>query len=197
MSKKHGHQGAPMSHTEARHLLNPLRRLILSPKKLIHRLDLTPDSTVLELGPGPGYFSLEIARFLTKGQLVLVDTQQEMLDMARERLEKNGVSNVGYRKGDACQLPAENGSFDLVFLVAVLGEVADRAACLKEIHRVLRPHGKLSLTEQFGDPDYIPMSENVALVQKAGFQLQEKYGVRFNYTLNFTVAEQGRRRDNR
>jgi hypothetical protein len=51
-----------MSYEHAAHLLNPLRKFILSPKKLVKRLELRENSKVLELGPGPGYFSLEIAR---------------------------------------------------------------------------------------------------------------------------------------
>ena len=52
----------PMPFERASHLLNPLRKLILSPKKLAGRLDLRQDSRVLELGPGPGFFSPEVAR---------------------------------------------------------------------------------------------------------------------------------------
>lgn len=188
MSKKHGHQGTPMPHTEARHLLNPLRGLILSPRKLARRLGLEPEYSVLEVGAGPGYYSVEIARRLTKGRLVLVDVQQEMLDMARERLEKAGLTNVEYWKADAGSLPADDASFDVVFLVAVLGEISDRSACLREAGRVLRPNGLLSLTEQLGDPDFISMPEILKLAANAGFKLCAKYGFRFNYTANFKPA---------
>ena len=90
------HEPRPMPCTKARHLLNPLRSLILSPEKLVQRLQLRPDFRVLELGPGPGYFSPAVARSIPKGKLVLVDIQQEMLDMARERLESKGLENVEY-----------------------------------------------------------------------------------------------------
>jgi len=188
MSKKHSHQGTPMSHTKAHHLLNPLRGLILSPKKLARRLGLKPVFSVLELGAGPGYYSIEIARRLTGGKLILVDVQQEMLDMARERLENSGITNVEYWKADAGSVPADNASFDVVFVVAVLGEISDRAACLREARRVLRADGLLSLTEQFGDPDFIPMAEIMKLTADAGFELVAKYGFRFNYTANFRLA---------
>lgn len=184
MAKKH--EPRPMPHTEAHHLLNPLRKLILSPRKLVQRLDLRPDSRVLELGPGPGYFSPEVAQSVPKGKLILVDVQQEMLDMARKRLESVGFVNVEYRKGDATSLPVETEFFDAVFLVAVLGEVPDRDACLREIHRVLRPDGLLSLTEyRLGDPHFIPMPEMLRLVQAAGFRHCAKFGVCFHYTVNF------------
>lgn len=179
----------PMPHTQAHHLLNPLRGLILSPKGLVRRLNLRPDSTVLELGPGPGYFSPEVARAVPGGRLVLVDVQQEMLDMAKERLEAKGIGNVEYRRADAISLPAESESFDVVFLVTVLGEVPDRDACLREIHRVLRPHGLLSITEfKIGDPDFISRPELTASVQSAGFRCCARHGILFHYTIDCQKA---------
>ena len=165
------HRHEPMPHTH--HLLNPLRGLILSPKGLVKRLNLRPDSKVLELGPGPGCFSLEVARAVPEGRLVLVDVQQEMLDLAKERLDGKGIGNIECRRADPISLPAENESFDVVFLVAVLGEVPDRSACLREIHRVPRPDGLLSIPEfKIGDPDSIPRPELLASVQPAGFRCQ-------------------------
>jgi ubiquinone/menaquinone biosynthesis C-methylase UbiE len=189
--RRHG----PMPHTEAHHLLNPFRGLILSPKGLVKRLDLEPDSTVLELGPGPGYFSPEVARAVPEGKLVLVDVQQEMLDMARERIEGKGIGNVEYRRSEATSLPAENQSFDVVFLVAVLGEVPDRSACLREIHRVLRPEGLLSITEfKIGDPDFIPLPELLASVESEGFQCCSREGILFHYTIGCRKAARSRER---
>lgn len=140
----------------------------------------------LHLPAGPGYFSAEVARSIPAGKLVLVDIRQEMLDMARKRLEKNGIVNVECHRADAISLPFENESFDVAFLVAVLGEVPDRETCLREIRRVLRPGGLLSLTEHnLGDPDFIPRGEMLNVVQNAGFKLCARYGISFNYTVNF------------
>ena len=77
MMPHHIHEpGTPMPHTHAAHLLNPLRALALSPRTLVRRLELKPDFAVLELGPGPGYFSPEVARAVPQGKLMLVDVQQ-------------------------------------------------------------------------------------------------------------------------
>lgn len=96
---KEGRSHGPMPVERAPHLLNPLRALILSPRALTKRLDLKKNSQVLEVGPGPGYFSPEVARRIPEGKLVLADIQQEMLDMSRKRLEKEGISNVQYVRG--------------------------------------------------------------------------------------------------
>ena len=191
MSAKHEHgcTPGPMPCERAQHLLNPLRALFLSPKGLAKRLDLKKDSEVLELGPGPGYFSPEIARTIPEGKIVLVDIQQEMLEMARRRLEKRRIANAEYIRGDAASLLLPSESFDVAFLVTVLGEIPDRGKCLHELHRVLRPHGLLSITEQSLDPHFIPIPEVQTLVEKEGFRWEKTYGRRKNYTINFRSCD--------
>jgi len=183
MSKKQAHE--PIPYKEASHLLNPLRRLFLSPKTLVKRLYLQKDSKVLELGPGPGYFSLEVAHSIPEGTLMLVDIQQEMLDMAKTRFEKKGITNVEYIKGDAQSLPLDGEFFDVAFLVSVLGEVPNRHLCLQELYRVLRPDGLLSITEQFHDPDFIPIDEILRIAKEERFRHERTYGGGKNYTINF------------
>ena len=121
---------------------NPLRRLIIRPETLADRLPLTPSSRILELGPGSGYFSAELARRIPAGRLELLDLQPQMLAKARRRLDRLACSNVGYTAADACrQLPYEEASFDLVLLVAILGELPDPEAALAGLQRLLRPRG--------------------------------------------------------
>jgi len=167
----------------------PVRRLILSPEQLADRLHLDESAQVLEVGPGPGYFSVEIARRLPRGHLELFDLQQEMLDEARQRLERAGLHNVGFTQGDASHLPYGENEFDVVSLVAVLGEVADPAACLQGIYRTLRPGGLLSITEQPGDPDFLPLPIVRALAEQQGFEFIERYGRGKNYSANFSKPE--------
>ncbi|WP_145954996.1 methyltransferase domain-containing protein [Thermococcus sp. 5-4] len=164
---------------------SPFRRLILSPQRLADRLHLKEDSRVLEIGPGSGYFSVEVARRIPHGHLELFDIQQEMLEKAHHKIESAGLNNVGFTRGDAVDLPFDEGEFDVVFLVAVLGEVSDPEACLRSIYKVLRPSGLLSITEQPGDPDFLPQRTVIAMAEKQGFKFVESYGGKRNYTANF------------
>ncbi len=66
---------------------NAARRLIISPSTLADRLSLTAASRVLEIGPGSGFFSSEIAKRIPHGRLELFDLQPEMLTKARLKLE--------------------------------------------------------------------------------------------------------------
>lgn len=79
MSNKSHETGTPMPYTKATHLLNPFREFLLSQKKMIKRLELKKDYAVLEIGPGPGYYSPAVAKAIPKGRLTLMDIQIEML----------------------------------------------------------------------------------------------------------------------
>ena len=169
-------------------LLLPLRNIFLSPKSLLKRLDLRDNHTVLEIGPGPGYFSVPVARQLRKGTLVLLDLQQEMLDMCRRRLEKRGIANVEYVCADGARLGFESKRFDCVFMVTVIGEVKNKDACLREIHRTLKEGGILSISELAGDPDKLSREVLQALVCPYGFKICGVFGTARNYTMNFRKA---------
>ncbi len=164
-------------------LLNPLRRLIQPKREFVRRLDLRRDFRVLELGPGPGYFSVEVARAIPEGALVLYDLQREMLGKARSRLARAGTANASFVQGDGSRLPFRSGVFDVAFLVAVLGEVPEPASCVASLHRVLRPGGLLSITETIGDPDALSQQDATRLLVSAGFELVETFEGRFGFTL--------------
>jgi ubiquinone/menaquinone biosynthesis C-methylase UbiE len=169
-------------------LLLPLRRLIISPGELADRLSLSSWDRVLEIGPGPGYFSVEVARRVPDGHLELVDLQPGMLERARRRLERAGITNASLGAGDAASLPYASATFDVVFLVTVLGEIADRERAAGELGRVLRAGGRLSITESAGDPDRLSTSDLTALMEPRGFRFVDSVGGLRARTVSFIRA---------
>ena len=164
----------------------PIRRLVQSPEAFAADLHLAPDARVLEVGPGPGYFSPSVARHVPRGRLVLVDVQREMLRKARRRVEREGHFNVGYVHASGAKIPFAAGSFDAAFLVAVLSEVPEPDACVAALHRVLCDGGVLSLTEVTrGDPDALSVAECRALAEAAGFRLSGLREGRMGFTAMF------------
>lgn len=166
-------------------LLCPLRNIVLSPKRLMQRLEIQNDSQVLEVGPGPGFFSVPIARKLTQGKLTLADIQPEMLEYAKKRLTKTGLSNVDYYLCNGCRFDFPDACFDVIFLVTVIGEVENQDAYLREFYRILKPGGILSFSELLGDPDRMSTGEVRDLAEQAGFVFDRLYGRAWNYTINF------------
>ncbi|HEV2707178.1 MAG TPA: methyltransferase domain-containing protein [Pyrinomonadaceae bacterium] len=161
---------------------------MLTPRQLVARLALSPTSRVLEVGAGSGFYSVEVARTVSAGHLELLDVQPEMLDKARRKLEAQGLSNVGYTHADAGRLPFPADSFDALFLVAVLGEVANGKAFLHEARRVLKPSGILSISEHLPDPDFSRFPKLKRLVETEGFALSARHGAPWSYTANFRKA---------
>jgi SAM-dependent methyltransferase len=163
---------------------NPVRRRYMSP--VLERIGIRPGERVLELGPGPGAFTLGAAgRTGAEGRLIAVDIQPEMIAQVEQRVREAGLTNVETHVASAHRLPLDDGSVDRAFLVTVLPEIPDPARALAELHRVLRPDGVLSITEEFYDPDYRFLPETICLVEAAGFRLKERFGNLLVYTANF------------
>lgn len=166
-------------------LLFPLRNIFLSPRKLIERLDLRENYKVLEVGPGPGYFSIAVARKLKNGQLYLADIQPEMLEYAKKRLKKRKIENVEYYLCNGTIFDFKDDFFDVIFLVTVLGEVENKDSYIKEFDRMLKQDGIISITELAGDPDKMSIEELKVLFEKHNFFIYNQYGNKRNFTINF------------
>ena len=177
---------SPFPHQAAFLLDNPIRRAFVNPERTVESIGLTGSERVLELGPGPGFYSVEIARRLTGGRLDLFDLQPEMLDKARRHLERAGFGDVGFTAGQAGQdLPFPDNTFDAAFLAAVIGEVPDQQACLRSLGRVLKPSGRLVFAETFPDPDRLSVQQLRDLAEPANFEFVEASGTRWRDVVTF------------
>lgn len=156
------------------------RSLVLSPRRLAQRLELTPHQTVLEIGAGGGYYAHPLSRAVRR--FIALDLQAGML--RRLRGKPSAASLIPVR-ADAGQLPFAAGSIDVVIAVTVLGEVPSAGTTLAEVRRVLRPGGAFSASEHWPDPDFIPFNQLRALCETAGLRLEQRFGSRHNYTANF------------
>ena len=159
-------------------------------RPVLDRVGIIPGDRVLELGPGPGAFSVDAARRAgSEGRLTIVDIQPAMIAKVEARLRAAGITNAETRAASAYELPVADSSVDRAFLVGVLGEIADRSRALAELHRVLRQGGVLSITEEFSDPDYYFAIETIRRAEAAGFRLCARFGNFLIYTLNFEKVE--------
>jgi SAM-dependent methyltransferase len=149
-------QPEPFPFAEAAILDMPLRRLVASPQRILGEFGVGANERVLEVGPGIGYYSVEAARRVgAGGLLVCLDIQHAMLRAARSRLAAAGYAGAHMLQASGIQLPLRSSSLDRVFLISVLGELPDRPTALREFRRVLRVGGRLSISEQFPDPDFV------------------------------------------
>jgi ubiquinone/menaquinone biosynthesis C-methylase UbiE len=141
---------------------------------------------LLEIGPGTGYYTLEMAGWvLPGGTIEIFDLQQEMLDHTMDRARERGIDNVVPTQGDATDLPYEDASVDAVVLTAVLGEIPDGDAALREIRRALRPGGRLVVGELFGDPHFTTFASLRRRCEAAGLTPDGHSGNWFGYFARF------------
>jgi ubiquinone/menaquinone biosynthesis C-methylase UbiE len=159
---------------------------------VLDRVGIQPGECVLELGPGPGAFTVEASKRLgPQGRLVAVDIQPRMIELVARRAREHGLTNVEARVASAYEMPLDDASVDRAFLVTVLPEIPDHTRALRELHRVLKPGGLLSVTEEFSDPDYRFAFETIRCVEAAGFRLEARFGNLWVYTVNFRKGDRG------
>jgi ubiquinone/menaquinone biosynthesis C-methylase UbiE len=137
---------------------------------------------ILEIGPGTGYYTLDMAEWVgPRGAIEIFDLQQEFLDHTLGRTRERGLANVVPTRGDAAALPYDDDSMDAVVLTAVLGEIPDPVAALREIRRVLKPHGRLVVGELFGDPHFTTRSALKRQASEGGLAWESHSGNWFGY----------------
>ena len=169
------------------------------PDALHRELALRPGQVACDIGAGNGYHAIRMARAVAPGGKVLaVDVQPQMLELLRDRIAAEGVSNVEPILGrdDDPALPA--GACDLQLLVDVYHELADPEAMLTGLRKALAPGGRIALVEFRGEDDDVPIKAEHKMTKAQvrrelvprGFRLVHEYdGLPWQHLLIFARSE--------
>lgn len=124
-------------------------------RNLVKKIGVGPGMQVLDLCTGTGDLALILSRLTgPAGRVVGLDFVAAMLELAEKKLHsstREGCAPISFLQGDAMSIPFPDGSFDAVTIAFGIRNVDDPAGCLREIHRVLKPGGRLGVLE-FGQP---------------------------------------------
>jgi len=104
-----------------------------------------PDALAVDVGTGTGELLVALAE--TAGKVIGVDRSQKMLELCKRRLERSGVRNVELRRGEADDLPVADAECDAALSSMLLHHLSDPAAGVREMARVVRPGGKVVVSD--------------------------------------------------
>ena len=134
---------------------------------------------MVDIGCGPGYFAVPLAKYVNQGKLYALDMQEEMLETCRERLSAVHLNNVEVIKCGEKKLPLDKDSVDGAFIAFVLHEAKDKKGFLAEAERLLQKGGWLAILEWYKQA----MEEGPPLEDRVGEEeareLGEEAGLRF------------------
>lgn len=182
-------RGGPIPVSQAGGLTMPIRGLLDPVRPMLESFRLQPGQTVLEIGPGPGYFTIEASRIVgPDGRVLCLDLQPGMLALLQARLRDRGIANAAPVAADATRLPLADRSVDAAYLAAVFGEIPDRPAALAELRRVLKPGAPLSFFETMRDSDYMFVDTVKDLCRAFGFELVDHRRRFLGYTMTFAAS---------
>jgi len=120
--------------------------LFRDPYEALDAAGLEPGQQVLEVGCGPGFFTIPAAKIVgDKGSVCALDVSPLAVERVQQKIEREGATNVEIILANAAQtgLPAQ--SFDLIFVFGVAHPVGNMEDILIELHRLLKPAGVLSV----------------------------------------------------
>jgi ubiquinone/menaquinone biosynthesis C-methylase UbiE len=153
---------------------NFLRRIFHNPEKIL-RPYVTEGNSVLDIGPGMGYFSIPLTGMVgEKGKVIAVDVQPEMLRALRRRAKRAGVEEqitTHLCKADSLGL---NMQVDFILAFWMAHEVPNQPAFFKEIKSLLKPSGKFLLSEPILHVNQARYEKTVETAESVGLVLKER-----------------------
>jgi ubiquinone/menaquinone biosynthesis C-methylase UbiE len=167
-------------------LLSPLRRIAHNPDKILAPY-IRDGMTVLEIGPGMGFFTLPLARLVGKeGRVVCVDIQEKMLERLKKRAARAGVLEritATLADKDSLRVDELANKVDFVLAFAVVHEVPNQARFFEEIYRSMKSGSLLLVSEPKGrvtDEDFRKTTETA---RAKGFAVESSLDIKRNLSI--------------
>ena len=167
----------------ARFLDNRVRRWVQDPRKILSSY-IKEGMTVLDIGCGPGFFTVDIARLVgNSGRVIAADLQEGMLHIIEKKIHKTDLE--GRITLHKCE---ENGiglseTVDLITALYMIHEIPDQAAFLKELRSLLNPNGQVFIMEPPFHVSKAAFEETMRKAQAIGFDAVEGPRVFFSRTV--------------
>ena len=169
-------------------LASPIRRLFQDPRAIVSPW-VSEGMTVLEPGPGMGFFTLEMARLVgPHGRVVAVDLQPRMLEALIRRARRAGLKErIEAREAEGKNLRVEDleSKVDFILAFAVVHELPDVAAFFAQGCRAMKPGGRMLVSEPKHHVSEAALAETAALAERAGLSIEAKPSIRGSRSVLF------------
>lgn len=152
---------------------------------LLSNLPIDPDSIVVDLGAGTGYFSLPMARRASEGRVLAVDIQQEMLDIIDSRSREAGLTNIEPVLATEADPNLTESTVDLVLIVDAYHEFSHPREVMEAIAKSLEPSGLVYLVEYRGEDPRVPIKPLHKMTQAQAKKEMAAAGLEWQRTLDF------------
>lgn len=157
---------------------NPLRRRFDDPIKTLKAAGLKPGLKVLEVGCGPGFFTIPAAGIVgNEGFVYAVDVHPRAIERVQKKIDSKGIKNVRPTLTNASNTGLPEQSVDLVFMFGLPHIVGGQENVLSEMYRILKPRGILSFKKTRGSDE-----EFINAIERAGFIYSRKQRRLFSFT---------------
>lgn len=174
-----------MGHTGVGWLERSSREVEEQPSKVVNALNLQPDEVVADIGAGTGYFSFRMAPLLTKGKVLAVDIQPEMLDIIEFFKQEKNITNIELILATLTNPNLPPDSVDLALMVDAYHEFAYPHEVMQGIFQALKPGGRVVLVEYRGENPLIMIKRLHKMTQKQVRQEMQAVGLIWRETKNF------------
>ncbi len=169
---------------------NSLRRLLQNPEKLLDQY-ISEGMTVLDLGCGPGFFTIEIAKMLNDyGKVIAADLQEGMLKKVAKKIKTKELEHkiVLHKCGEKKIGVTENVDFVLAFYM--IHEVPNQDNLFRELKSILKPNGKIYIIEPKLHVSKKSFNKMVDRIKNIGFEIGDMPKVFFSRTVLLTKKNQ-------
>ncbi|MCH8226585.1 MAG: class I SAM-dependent methyltransferase [Chloroflexi bacterium] len=167
-------------HSSVERLLRPERMEVLDPFRILSRCPVNPRDTVADVGCGPGFFTLPLAKFLINGKVFALDTSDEMIEACQSRLDEARMGNTEVMKCGEYEFPVAPATVDGLFIAFVVHHPSDRVRFLTAAKEMLKPRGWCFILEwqkketESGPPQEVRITpdELRQIAEDSGFRVQ-------------------------
>tara|TARA_Y100000590_G_scaffold469651_1_gene658894 strand:+ start:5874 stop:6449 length:576 start_codon:yes stop_codon:yes gene_type:complete len=170
-------------------LVSRERRQLIDPSRLISLLPIMSHHWVADIGCGPGYFSIPLAKYLFDGKLFALDVQKEMLDATQKALKAARLTNTELILSKETKIPIEDEVLDGAITSFVLQEASRPSVLLKEAKRCLKKSGWLIILEWHKREmdEGPPLSQRISEDELR--KMTDKLGFRFRALRNLNSSQ--------